>query len=334
MKYPQIHCILDKNRASLIDYLRNLGALAADYKSANIILTDDINQLRKGRLCFLIADESVLGHIHIPRTASHQKVYETIIQVVSAIQNFDKADEEQSTPSVSPDEAAIVGGFARHFSHNVLNSLLAVGCFLRQLKPLTDDTEHSNDLWKIVDNKLRLIEELVNGYNDYNHVLDFKVTEEIEVSSFYHDLVVSITDKTFGKAFSAYLGYYTDRYEMTCDFQNPIAKVLNANPLFLKQAFCYIMKDTIQYLGAENEVINFHVVTESREEGFCVNITVKNISIPPEILKTMFTPWHHQMFAQSFDYWGLAIAQTIIGKHGGKFTVENTEKDLIYKVKL
>ena len=331
MKSPQVHCILNESNAPIIDYLRNIGALAADYNNANIILTDDIFQLSKGRLCFLIAEEPVLGHIHIPVSASHQQIYETILQIVSAVQNFHKTEEDSSV-SVSREEAAIVGGFARHFSHNVLNSLLVASSFLRQLKPLTDKSDQADYLWKIVSEKLRFIEELVNGYNDYNHVLTLKMTEEVDVPAFYNELIVSIANKTFEKAFSAYLSYYVNRYSMTYDLHPPSGRLLRANSLFLKLAFCYILKDTIQYLGADSTTVNFHVVTQSSKDDFSTTIVVKNASMPPEILNTMFKPWHHQMFAQSFDYWGLAIAHSILKEHGGTFTAQNTGKDLVYNI--
>ncbi len=332
MKSPQIHCIVDKDKAPLVDYLRNIGALAPGHTSANIVLTDDPARISKGRLCFLLADEPASGYIHIPANADHQKIYETILQIAGAIQNLQTPEDLLCPASVSQEEAAIIGGFARHFSHNVLNSLLAAGGFLRQIKPLTDKTEHNDYLWKTVEDKLRSIEELVNGYNDYNHVLTLKMTEKVEISSFFHDLIVAIGEKTFGKAFSAYLSYYTNRYSMSYDFRNPRVRTIDANPLFLKLAFCYIFKDTTQYLGTENATVNFQVVTKSEGERLSISIRVNNASMPPEILDTIFQPWRHQMFTQSFDYWGLAIAQTIIIKHGGDFTAENTGKDLVYKI--
>ncbi|MDR0454003.1 MAG: hypothetical protein LBH05_04235 [Deferribacteraceae bacterium] len=338
MKSPQIHCIIKKDKNQIADYLKNIGALATDNNDASIILTDNPDNMRKGRLCFLLADKPlpkhIYKHINISPSLGNQKIYETISQIVNAIQNFQNVEDIRQHTAISEDEVAIVGSFAKHFSHNVLNSLLAAVCFLRQLKPLTEKTEHTDSLWRVVDEKLRFIEELVNGYNDYNHVLNLKMTEELEVSGFYNDLIVAISEKTFGKAFSAYLSFYTSRYNMTYDLQSMDLRTLTASPLFLKLAFCYIIKDTIQYLSFENTVAKFHVVTQSQEDKYTIQITVENISMPQEILNTMFRPWDHQMFAQSFDYWGMAIAHTIIAEHEGTFIADNINGNLVYKITL
>jgi K+-sensing histidine kinase KdpD len=328
MKSPKIYCALIDDRPSLMEYLKNIGALVSAPADADIILTDSEQNLQKGVLCFLIGDKAGSGFIPIAADASCQAFYQKMLQTYSACINvLEKPNIDNGT------EQVIVAGFARHFSHNVLNALLSAGGFLRQLKSQSDKNEHTYTLWKTVDDKLRFIEELVNGYNDYNHVISLQMTENIDIACYYHDLITAISDKTFDKAFSAYLSYQTNNYELSYKLDFDTVYMLPSNPFFLKLAFCYILKDTIRYLSAD-AAIKFDVRTMARDGKFIMEILVEDTYLQPEIMETMFKPWSHQMFTQSFDHWGIVIAQTIIAKHGGKMSATNTEKDLVYTIEL
>jgi K+-sensing histidine kinase KdpD len=316
-----------------MEYLRNIGAVVPTAEGANIILTDDERQIKPGALCFLIGEKVGMGFISIAPDTSCQAFYQKMLQTYSACINMHTRPLAADT-ATSGAETTIVAGFARHFSHNVLNALLSAGGFLRQIKAQTDKSEHTYTLWRVVEEKLRFIEELVNGYNDYNHVTSLKMTDDADVATYFHDLVIAISEKTFDKAFSAYLSYQVNNYELSHQLECNSGHVRRANPFFLKLAFCYILKDTIRYLSTDTSFINFRVKTRSQGGRFILELLVENTHIPPEIMDTMFKPWNHQMFAQSFDYWGVVIAQTIITKHGGKMSAENTKADLLYTIEL
>ena len=86
-----------------------------------------------------------------------------------------------------------------------MNALTAAGGFIRQIKAKTESDAHIHNLWKIVDNKLLLIEEIISGYNDYTHAISFKLTENVDINEFMSQLVISLAEKNVDRNFTVYL---------------------------------------------------------------------------------------------------------------------------------
>ena len=215
------------------------------------------------------------------------------------------------------EEQAIVAGFARHLSHNVMNALTAAGGFIKKVQAKTENSLYTQNLWHIINDKLMLIEEIVAGYNDYTHATALRKTETIDLSEFFQNLVKEIHAKTIDRSFTAYLYKLTDNYNLSYDFSQVAPFMTEANRMFLKLAFCYILKDNIRYFSG-NLPIEYKITLQSDDDSFSLSIIAVNVDVSEQIVDTMLKPWDHKMLSQSFDYWGIMIAAAVIEKHNGK----------------
>jgi PAS domain S-box-containing protein len=227
------------------------------------------------------------------------------------------------------EEKAIVAGFSRHLSHNILNALTVAAGFLRKIKQEVCITDSLGHKWGIVEQKCKLIEEIVTGYNDYTNAISMQMEETFDLAEFVSQLADEISEKTFSKNFSAFLYNFLDQYEMSVSsrFKEPYS--IEGSAMFLKMAFCYILKDSIRYFD-EFTPLNFKLVTENTDGRLTVMIQVPDVDVPSAILDTMLQPWNHQVLSQSFDYWGIVIANVIIEKHGGTMTLRKEPDGLSY----
>lgn len=225
------------------------------------------------------------------------------------------------------EEQSIIAGFSRHLSHNVMNALTAAGGFIRQIKIKSNPDLHVQNLWKIVDNKLLLIEEIIAGYNDYTHAISFKLTESVDLNTFYRELVSELAEKKLDRNFTAYLYKFTVSYNISCDFSKSGSFGILGNKMFLKLALCYVLKENIRYFSSSLP-LNYEISLEKEKNDFLVKIDLKGVETPDYIIESMFSPWQHNMLSQSFDYWGIAIAGAIIERHHGKASVERIENGL------
>lgn len=265
---------------------------------------------------------NIAGHITALQDDNYhfEIIFDDITSKIAKIQKVKKIEEQ-----------SIVAGFSRHLSHNVMNALTAAGGFIRQVKAKTDKNDmHTQNLWRIIDEKLLLIEEIVAGYNDYTHATSLMTSDSVELFGFFKDLTMEIAEKRIDRNFSAYLYKFINFYNLTYDFDGGAPFTNRANKMFLKLAVCYIMKDCIRYFG--NDSLQCHVSIESGNGDFSVNINMDGVEIPEHIVETMFKPWEHQMLNQSFDYWGIVIALTIMEKHNGKMEILRTDGGLCFKL--
>lgn len=221
------------------------------------------------------------------------------------------------------EEKAIVAGFSRHLSHNILNALTAAAGFIRQIKMKSEMNERTKGMWKIVEEKCALIEEIVSGYNDYTNAISLRTMEDISLPAFFEELSTQISRKEFEKTFSAYLYHFLEHYTLDCSFQYPGTVMKHANRMFLKLAFCYLLKDTIRFFEDQTP-LSYRVSTQQLGGRFAVVLDVLNVTVQQQILDTMYQPWNHQMLSQSFDYWGITIASVIMERHGGQLHIERT----------
>lgn len=213
------------------------------------------------------------------------------------------------------EEKAIVAGFSRHLSHNILNALTVSSGFIKKIKGRCENTK-IDPMWKIVDDKCMVIEEIVTGYNDYTNAISMKVKDRVDLKSFYESLIKDLALKEFEKTFSAFLYNFTDSYSISYNFSYKNIFEIDCNIHFLKLALCYIIKDTIRFFS-DSLPLSFHVKTIDHYGRFALKVEVHNVEVNQDILDTMFQPWNHQMLSQSFDYWGIVIANVIAEKHGG-----------------
>lgn len=257
---------------------------------------------------------NIAGHITALQDDNYhfEIIFDDVTSKIAKIQKIKKIEEQ-----------SIVAGFSRHLSHNVMNALTAAGGFIRQIKAKTESDLHTQNLWRIIDEKLLLIEEVVAGYNDYTHSASLMANDRVELFAFFKTLITEIAEKRIDRNFSAYLYKFTDFYTLTYDFTNGASFECRANKMFLKLAVCYILKDCIRYFG--NDRLNCSVAVTNVEKEFSVIINILGVDVPDNIVNTMFRPWDHQMFSQSFDYWGIVIAGTIMEKHNGRFKISKTD---------
>lgn len=261
---------------------------------------------------------SIAGHVIALSDDSYnfEIVFDDITTKISKILQMRKIEEQ-----------SIVAGFSRHLSHNVMNALTAAGGFIRQIKSKTESDIHIQNLWKIVDNKLLLIEEIIAGYNDYTHAISFKLNESVDLYSFYEELITSLAEKNIDRNFTAYLYKFADSYNIEYDFSKAKSFKILSNKMFLKLAVCYVLKDNIRYFSGSLP-LNYKFTLLSSGEYFTLMIDLIGVDVPDYIIESMFSPWKHTMLSQSFDYWGIVIAGTIVERHHGKSSVERIDGGL------
>ncbi len=261
---------------------------------------------------------SIAGHVIALSDDSYnfEIVFDDITTKITKILQMRKIEEQ-----------SIVAGFSRHLSHNVMNALTAAGGFIRQIKLKTESDVHIQNLWKIVDNKLSLIEEIIAGYNDYTHAISFKITENVDLNDFLGELIVSLAEKNVDRNFTAYLHKFVESYNVEYDLSQGKSFNIIANKMFLKLAVCYILKDNIRYFSGSLP-LNYKFNLIAQPDIFILQIDLYGVDAPDYIIESMFSPWKHTMLSQSFDYWGIVIAGTIVERHHGKSRVERMENGL------
>ncbi len=246
----------------------------------------------------------------------YEIVFDSMIDKVKSSENIRKLEEQ-----------VLVSGFSRHISHNIMNALTAAGGFIRQVKSRTDSDPYMSNMWKIIESKLQLIEEVVLSYSDYTHSLSFKLNNEVDLSSFYKDLATTIADKKVDKDFSAQLYRFADMYDMTYDFVALDNYTIMGNVQFLKLSLCYIIKDNIRFF-ADDIPLSFHVTSNIVNNRFSLTILIANVEISDHVLSTILEPWDHSIHIQSFDYWGIVIAKQVIERHLGQLEICRTDKGI------
>ncbi|WP_303851224.1 PAS domain-containing protein [Seleniivibrio woodruffii] len=214
------------------------------------------------------------------------------------------------------EEKAIVAGFSRHLSHNILNALTVAAGFLRKIRSESDVNEQQAQKWSVVEHKCRLIEEIVTGYNDYTNAISMRLDENFDVAGFLRSVIEEVRDKTFSKNFSAFLYNFLDQYTMTTEFKDNKEFSMQGSRMFLKMAVCYIIKDSIRFFD-EYVPLRFKITTEELKDKLIIEIRLHDVDVDTAIINTMLQPWNHQVLSQSFDYWGIVISNVIVEKHGG-----------------
>ncbi len=244
----------------------------------------------------------------------HEKTFEVMFEdVTEKMANLVKMRKEE--------KQAILAGFSRHISHNVINALTAAGGFIRQIKAKTENNMLTQNLWQIIEGKLGLIEEIVAAYNDYTHSLTLKAEETTVVADYLADLMGQISSKEIDRRFSAHLYKYVDSYNLDYDASDvgePFACAIN--PLFLKLGICYLIKDNIRYFGT-GKPLQYKVKSYTENGKFYVRIDLDDVQLTEAVAATMYKPWDHQIQSQSYDYWGIMIASTIMERHNGSLTI-------------
>ncbi len=266
---------------------------------------------------------SITGYISVlPGNISHYEIiFEDVTEKMNMLMEAQKLEEQ-----------SIIAGFARHLSHNVMNALTAAGGFIRQVRAKTENSLHMQNLWHIIDDKLVLIEEIVAGYNDYTHATSLRKKEELDLNVFFTDLVTSIAEKRVDRSFSAYLYKFIDNYNLAYDFSEGKPFVVEANRMFLKLALCYILKDNIRYFSMYLP-LEYSISASSTEKSYTLTLLVTNVEVSEQIVETMLKPWDHKMLSQSFDYWGIMIAATVVENHDGKLTISLDGTRLRFDIK-
>ncbi|MGE4318786.1 MAG: PAS domain S-box protein [Deferribacterales bacterium] len=229
------------------------------------------------------------------------------------------------------EEKAIVAGFSRHLSHNILNALTVAAGFLRKIRSETSLNEQQEQKWNVIEHKCRLIEEIVTGYNDYTNAISMRLEDTVDIAEFISDTAKELADKTFSKNFSAFLFYFTDQYTLTTEFNHKKGYEIHASKMFLKMALCYMLKDSIRYFD-EYAPLNFKLRTESVNGRFCVILRLYGVDVSSAILETMLQPWNHQVLSQSFDYWGIVITNVIVEKHGGIMSLRKDSEGISFVI--
>ncbi len=271
----------------------------------SIILDNDITLVIEGKVISFKEDED---HYEI--------VFDSMIDKVRSSENIRKHEEQ-----------ALVSGFSRHISHNIMNALTAAGGFIRQVKSRTDTDPYMSNMWKIIESKLQLIEEVVLSYSDYTHSLSFKLNNEVNLSKFYKELVMAIADKNIDKDFSAQLYRFTDMYDMAYDFTASDNYTIMGNLQFLKLSLCYIIKDNIRFFS-DDVPLSFHVTSRVLNNRFSLTISVLGVEIADQVLNTILEPWDHSIHIQSFDYWGIVIAKQVIERHMGQLEISKIDNGI------
>lgn len=231
------------------------------------------------------------------------------------------------------EEKAIVAGFSRHLSHNILNALTVAAGFLRKIRSESEVNEQQAQKWSVVEHKCRLIEEIVTGYNDYTNAISMRLDETFDVAAFLQTVIEEVRDKTFSKNFSAFLYNFLDQYTMTTEFKNNAEFTMHGSRMFLKMAVCYIIKDSIRFFD-EYVPLRFKITTEEQKDKFIIEIRLHDVDVDTAIINTMLQPWNHQVLSQSFDYWGIVISNVIVEKHGGTMHLRKDSAGLSFIIEL
>ncbi|MGE4267360.1 MAG: PAS domain S-box protein [Deferribacterales bacterium] len=227
------------------------------------------------------------------------------------------------------EEKAIVAGFSRHLSHNILNALTVAAGFLRKIRSESNLNEQQEQKWNVVEHKCRLIEEIVTGYNDYTNAISMRLDEDFNIAEFLRTVIGEVRDKTFSKNFSAFLYNFLDQYTMTTEFKDNANFTAHGSRMFLKMAICYIIKDSIRFFD-EYVPLKFRITTEQKKDRFTIEIHLHDVDVDTAIINTMLQPWNHQVLSQSFDYWGIVISNVIVEKHGGAMHLRKNSAGLSF----
>ncbi|WP_415238240.1 PAS domain S-box protein [Seleniivibrio woodruffii] len=293
------------------DSFKNSLALAASEKTANLQM-----RLRVDNGAFITINAYVTM---VKNTLPHYEIiFEDISKKLLIEQHMKKLEEK-----------AIVAGFSRHLSHNILNALTVAAGFLRKLRTESALNEQQEQKWNVVEHKCRLIEEIVTGYNDYTNAISMRPDEDFDISEFLKAAFIEIRDKSFSKNFSAFLYNFLDQYTMTAEFGETRPRIVPGSRMFLKMAACYIIKDSIRFFD-EYVPLKFHISAEDINGKFTINIRLHDVDVDTNIINTMLQPWNHQVLSQSFDYWGIVISNVIVEKHGGSMHLTKDAEGLSF----
>jgi len=277
--------------------------------------------IRESSVNIVISNKAPSDCVAISPDSSPDTMLESIKLIAKTYEISPKIDEKRVKKL---EQRAIIGGFSRHLSHNVMNALTVASGFMKHIRKESATNETLEHKWGIIESKCKLIEEIVTGYNDYTHAISLKPDEEIELFEFTSSLLKELKEKSFSKQFSAFLYNFTDQYNLDFIISDDERFNFSGSRMFLKMALCYIIKDSIRYFD-EYLPLDFRVELKSNHERFDILIDVKGVSIPPAIVETMLKPWEHQALSQSFDYWGIVIAKSIIENHSGVMIISKED---------
>ncbi len=231
------------------------------------------------------------------------------------------------------EERAIVAGLSRHLSHVLLNSLTGAGGWLRKARKAVTSDERLSGYLDIIRGELGKMEEVVRGYQDYVNVMRLNASSLRHSNEFvreFIELLRSGGDADLERVLQPVRGIL-DWGE--AQLIGDDATIL-MDPAFLRLGLAYLIRGAAVYaLRAGRERAMVVLRSEVSGRSALISVTTPGVTVPPELVASMFSPWEHQMLQQTFEDWGITIANGIAERHQGALDIVSGPEETRYELR-
>lgn len=221
------------------------------------------------------------------------------------------------------EERSIVAGMSRHLSHVLRNSLTSAGGFLTAVTREAGLTPRGRDAVGIVLREVRKMEEVVRGYQDYVETTKARPAERLDLNALVAAVAAALPAVAEGNL------------KLTAiDIEGRPAPALLDRRIF-QLGLDYLFRGIVRaHDGELRPPVCLELSTRAVELEHRIRAFLPGLHLAHDLLQIMDRPWRHQVLHQTFDYWDLAIAQTMFERHGGQFTVSDQPEGTEYLARL
>lgn len=232
------------------------------------------------------------------------------------------------------EERAIVAGFSRHLSHVLINATLSLGSHLKQVERRTRDCPEASAATSQAWRDLERVEEVVRGYQDYVALMGIVPREVSPFGLAVADFVASLGEEG-DTAVRRIVASVQGRLQLVTRDNASKHVAVALDPSFFNKGLAYLLRGAVHNALARGgaEPVELHLTTWNDHRWAMLELATPGIVTPPDAMASLYSPWLHQMLVQTFDDWGVTIANGMTEQLRGSLTVESV-RDTLFRVRL
>ncbi len=226
-------------------------------------------------------------------------------------------------------EYKVLAGISSYMAHTVRNSLMPMGGFLKLLeeRPLDDQQRlYLNYIYR----SLFSLEDAVSEYTYY-----IKVKGEL---SYHKEINLPVELQKAAILFAK--GEIPNEHRMRDVFERvSVNWLVNSQASFVvkgdsevfRKGLLFLLKAASE-LAVERGVSHPVLQVEGNPTlgGWELALLVPSLTIREGMIHSMIQPWRASLPEDAFPHWGVAIFSEVVEKHGGKLSISNTPKGLVF----
>ncbi len=231
-------------------------------------------------------------------------------------------------------ERAIVAGLSRHLSHVLLNALTGAAGYLGRIRKEVGPTGKVERHFDIIAAEMAKMEQVVRGYQDYVDIMNLNPVSLKALDHLMEDLWPRLRDSVKGES-ARILRPVKDCYTLENMELSAGSAAVYVDDRYFEMGLAYLIRGAVHLTRkAGRRKAELTLATEAAGRTAAVILTTLGVVTPAEVVTGMFSPWEHQMLTQTFDDWGISIANGVAERHNGELEMLTVPEGTRYVLRL